>query len=144
MIIWKIKNFVFSKLILGFSNDWPTFLPFSQICKLLMFPRSPLWPPLSWMQCIYNIIINSIYLSSGQLSPENMQKVVIQALNTTQQKATEYYHWIYEKVQTSIKWALRVVRILFWFFLIYPLSDGCKTLYRTIQKFEILSLLKTD
>ncbi|KAJ8925970.1 hypothetical protein NQ315_009825 [Exocentrus adspersus] len=39
----------------------------------------------------------------GQLSPENVQKVVIEAFNSTQQKATEYYHWIYEKVQTSIK-----------------------------------------
>ncbi|XP_056635637.1 transmembrane protein 214 [Diorhabda sublineata] len=39
----------------------------------------------------------------GQLSPENMQRVVIEAFNSTQQKATEYYHWIYEKVQTSIK-----------------------------------------
>ncbi|XP_023018558.2 transmembrane protein 214 isoform X1 [Leptinotarsa decemlineata] len=39
----------------------------------------------------------------GQLSPENVQKVVVDALNTTQQKAAEYYHWIYEKVQTSIR-----------------------------------------
>ncbi|KAJ8935396.1 hypothetical protein NQ314_012814 [Rhamnusium bicolor] len=39
----------------------------------------------------------------GQLSPENVQRVMIEAFNTTQQKATEYYHWIYEKVQTSIK-----------------------------------------
>lgn len=39
----------------------------------------------------------------GQLSPENMQRVVLEAFNTTQQKATEYYHWLYEKVQTTIK-----------------------------------------
>ncbi|KAJ8958641.1 hypothetical protein NQ318_016366 [Aromia moschata] len=39
----------------------------------------------------------------GQLSPENVQRVVIEAFNSTQQKATEYYHWIYEKVQTTIK-----------------------------------------
>ncbi|XP_018577765.1 transmembrane protein 214 [Anoplophora glabripennis] len=39
----------------------------------------------------------------GQLSPENVQRVVIEAFNTTHQKASEYYHWIYEKVQTSIK-----------------------------------------
>ncbi|XP_050500167.1 transmembrane protein 214 [Diabrotica virgifera virgifera] len=39
----------------------------------------------------------------GQLSPENMQRVVVEAFNTTQQKAVEYYHWIYKKVQTSIK-----------------------------------------
>ncbi|KAG5876904.1 hypothetical protein JTB14_001188 [Gonioctena quinquepunctata] len=39
----------------------------------------------------------------GQLSPENVQRVVIEALNTTQQKALECYHWIYEKVQTTIK-----------------------------------------
>ncbi|CAH1163610.1 unnamed protein product [Phaedon cochleariae] len=39
----------------------------------------------------------------GQLSPENVQRVVIEAFNTTQQKATEYYHWIYKKVQTTIK-----------------------------------------
>ncbi|XP_022913719.2 transmembrane protein 214-B [Onthophagus taurus] len=39
----------------------------------------------------------------GQLAPENVQKLVIEALNTTQQKASEYYYWLYEKVQSTIK-----------------------------------------
>lgn len=39
----------------------------------------------------------------GQLSPENIQRVVVGAYNTTSEKAIEYYHWVYEKVQTSIK-----------------------------------------
>ncbi|XP_031338042.1 transmembrane protein 214-B [Photinus pyralis] len=39
----------------------------------------------------------------GQLAPENMQRVVFEAFNNTQHKAAEYYSWIYEKVQSSIK-----------------------------------------
>lgn len=39
----------------------------------------------------------------GQLSPENIQRVVVGAYNTTSEKAIEYYHWVYEKVQTTIK-----------------------------------------
>lgn len=39
----------------------------------------------------------------GQLSPENIQRVVVGAYNTTSGKAIEYYHWVYQKVQTSIK-----------------------------------------
>ncbi|XP_066249199.1 transmembrane protein 214 isoform X1 [Euwallacea similis] len=36
----------------------------------------------------------------GQLSPENIQRVVVGAYNTTSEKAVEYYHWVYQKVQT--------------------------------------------
>lgn len=39
----------------------------------------------------------------GQLAPENMQRVVLEAFNTTQQKAAECYYWIYEKVHSTIK-----------------------------------------
>ncbi|XP_050295863.1 transmembrane protein 214 [Anthonomus grandis grandis] len=39
----------------------------------------------------------------GELSPENIQRVVVTAYNTTSEKAIEYYHWVYQKVQTSIK-----------------------------------------
>lgn len=46
----------------------------------------------------------SHFYFSGQLSPENVQRVVSEALNTTQQKASEYYYWVYEKVHTTIKW----------------------------------------
>ncbi|KAF7279687.1 hypothetical protein GWI33_006848 [Rhynchophorus ferrugineus] len=53
----------------------------------------------------YRISVN--YLQKevfvGQLSPENIQKVIGQAYNTTSEKAIEYYHWVYEKVQTTIK-----------------------------------------
>ncbi|XP_018331860.1 transmembrane protein 214-A [Agrilus planipennis] len=39
----------------------------------------------------------------GHLAPENVQRVVVEALDTTKRKATEYCYWVYEKVQSSIK-----------------------------------------
>lgn len=49
-----------------------------------------------------NVFINFV-TCSGQLAPENMQRVVYEAFNTTQQKAVECYQWIYEKVQSTMK-----------------------------------------
>lgn len=34
----------------------------------------------------------------GQLSPDNLQKATLEALNTTQQYATRYYDWFYEMI----------------------------------------------
>ncbi|ENN70243.1 hypothetical protein D910_05641 [Dendroctonus ponderosae] len=48
-----------------------------------------------------NYLQNEVFV--GQLSPENIQRVVVGAYNTTSEKAIEYYHWVYQKVQTSIK-----------------------------------------
>lgn len=31
-----------------------------------------------------------------------MQRVVVEAFNTTQQKAVEYYQWFYEKVRVTV------------------------------------------
>ncbi|KAF5280404.1 hypothetical protein FQR65_LT03213 [Abscondita terminalis] len=62
---------------------------------------------VAWSTSIFYFNSSVDYLKTevfvGQLAPENMQKVVLNAFNTTQQKAVEYYHWIYEKVQSSIK-----------------------------------------
>lgn len=49
----------------------------------------------------FDFLKNEVFV--GQLSPEYMQKVILEALNTTQYKAVECYHWIYNKVQTSIE-----------------------------------------
>ncbi|KAJ3646437.1 hypothetical protein Zmor_024025 [Zophobas morio] len=61
----------------------------------------------AWSSSIFYFNKSVDYLQKevfvGQLSPENMQKVVIEAFNTTQHKASEYYHWLYEKVQSAIK-----------------------------------------
>lgn len=48
-----------------------------------------------------NFILKTITFR-GQLSPENMQKVVTEAFNTTQQKAVEYYQWLYEKIKVTV------------------------------------------
>ncbi|KYB26829.1 Transmembrane protein 214-B-like Protein [Tribolium castaneum] len=61
----------------------------------------------AWSSSVFYVNRSIDYLRTevfvGQLSPENMQRVVYEAFNTTQTKATEYYHWLYEKVQNTIK-----------------------------------------
>lgn len=49
----------------------------------------------------YKYITTEIFV--GQLSPENMQKVLANTVDTTQKFAIEYYNWVYEKVQTMIQ-----------------------------------------
>ncbi|KAL3289187.1 hypothetical protein HHI36_003623 [Cryptolaemus montrouzieri] len=39
----------------------------------------------------------------GKLAPEHVGKVIVEALNTTQQMVNQYYVWAYEKVRTVIK-----------------------------------------
>ncbi|CAH1365193.1 unnamed protein product [Tenebrio molitor] len=60
-----------------------------------------------WSSSILYFNNSIVYLQKevfvGQLSPENMQRVLCEAFNATQNKATEYYHWLYEKVQNTIK-----------------------------------------
>ncbi|XP_044265792.1 transmembrane protein 214-A [Tribolium madens] len=61
----------------------------------------------AWSSSVFYVSRSIDYLRTevfvGQLSPANMQRVVYEAFNTTQTKATEYYHWLYEKVQNTIK-----------------------------------------
>ncbi|KAK5649111.1 hypothetical protein RI129_004003 [Pyrocoelia pectoralis] len=61
----------------------------------------------AWSTSVFYVYRSVDYLKTevfvGQLAPENMQRVVLEAFNNTQQKAAEYYSWIYEKVQSTIK-----------------------------------------
>jgi len=54
-----------------------------------------------YYQTSVNYLQKEVFI--GQLSPENIQRVVVKAYNTTTERAIEYYHWVYQKVQTTIK-----------------------------------------
>ncbi|XP_026477853.1 transmembrane protein 214-A-like [Ctenocephalides felis] len=57
--------------------------------------------------CVQYIDVGRDYLKTkvfvGQLSPENLHKVTLEAFNTTQQYASQYYSWLYEKVDAYSK-----------------------------------------
>lgn len=46
--------------------------------------------------------INKIFRFRGQLAPENLKRLLFEAVTTTQVKAAECYRWVYEKVQATL------------------------------------------
>jgi len=76
------------------------------LCSLqLVFPKpiGEYWNLIINCWCEWKSGCKFVVFCSGSLSPENLQKYSMEALNTTQVYAVWTYDWVWQKVQTLSK-----------------------------------------